>query len=389
MLSVLVAADAAACSPAEEPVVDAPASVKVAVEPAAVHSLRGAFEAGGVVTARTSADIASRIVVPVVAVHVAAGDRVRAGQPLVVLDGRDLEARRARANSSVTALERAAVGVFADRDAAESAAVLARATHGRIAALHERRSATTQELDEAAAAVRSAEARVTAADARLSELAAAIESARAAAAEAEVAAGFAAISAPFDGVITERLVDPGNLAAVGVPLLRIDDTRAFRVEVRVDESRASGIAPGDSVEVLLGTAGAEEASAAALEGRVGEIARTVDATSHTFLVKIDVPTRPGLRSGLFARARFAAGAREALMIPVAAIVPQGQLSTLFVVTPEGRARMRVVRTGARAGTRIEIVAGLVAGGPVVTAPPPGLRDGDPVDATTAGQAGAR
>ena len=62
------------------------------------------------------------------------------------------------------------------------------------------------------------------------------------------------IRAPFDGMVTEKMVDPGNIASPGVPLLRLEDTRGFRLEVRVDQSRTSEIHQGDSVPVFLGTA---------------------------------------------------------------------------------------------------------------------------------------
>jgi RND family efflux transporter MFP subunit len=314
----------------------------------------------------------------VLTVEVVPGDRVTAGQRLLVLDGRDLDARRHQADASIVAFERAAAAAAADRDAAGAALTLARATHGRLSALHARRSATAHELDEAVAALDGADARLRSAEARVAEVGAALEAGRAAAADAAVTAGFAVLTAPFGGVVTETLVDPGNLAGIGVPLLRIDDTRSFRLETRIDESRAATVAAGDPVHVLLGAPNASGTRATVVAGRVAEIARAVDAATHAFLVKIDLPAHPGLRSGMFARARFGAGSREALVVPRAAMVPQGQLSTVFVVAAQGRARMRVVRTGESDRDRVEVVAGVAPGELVVVAPPPGLRDGDPV-----------
>jgi len=390
LASVLVVT-AAGCSSPERPDMRAGDPVAVAVVPAAIHPVRGTVEAGGVVAARTTAALASRIAATVVSVEVRPGDKVRAGQRLLVLDGRDLEARRIRADASVVALEGAATASAADRDAADAALTLARAAHTRIAALHARRSATSQELDEAVAALQGAEARLRAADARIAGAGAALDSARAAAADTTVTASFAVLVAPFDGMITERLVDPGGFAAIGLPLLRIDDTRRFRLEVHLDELRAAGMAVGDRVEVAWIASGAAGPEATSAEGRVAEVGRAVEAGSHTFLVKVDLPPRPELRSGIFARARFDAGAREALMVPASAVVPQGQLSTVFVASPQSRARMRVVRTGVRDDTRTEVVAGLAPGDAVIVAPPPGLRDGDPVRTRTAvsGPAGGR
>jgi RND family efflux transporter MFP subunit len=345
--------------------------IAVTVEAAALHPLLEGFDAGGVVAARTTAIVASRIVATVTAVAVSPGDRVRAGQRLVVLDSRDLDAQRRQAAASAVALERTAAATAAARAEADAALVLARVTHDRIAALHAKRAATSQELDGAVSALRAAEARVLAAGAREGEVAASVESARAAGDAASVAASFAIVTAPFDGVVTEKLTEPGNLATPGMPLLRVEDTRAYRLEVRLDESRTAGMAAGDAAAVRVG-GGVE------LAGRVSEIARAADAATHAVLVKIDLPVHPLLRSGMFGRARFTAGTRQALAVPAAAIVPQGQLATVFVVSPAGRARMRVIRTGASSAGRTEVLAGLAAGEQVIVSPPAALRDGDRV-----------
>jgi len=337
------------------------------------------FEAGGVVRARTTATLASRITAPVLSVRVAAGDRVRAGQPLVTFEGRELEANHRRAAAEVTALERTHAAAVADRAAADAALTLARTSHGRIATVRARDAATAQELDEAVSALRAAEARLTAADAQVAAAAASLDGARQAEAAAAAAASYAVLIAPFDGLITERLVDPGALATPGAPLLRIDDTRRFRLEVVVDESRLASVAEGARVEVEFDDDQSEGASTTALNGTIAEIARAVDVGSHSFLVKIDLPARTTMRSGMFARARFTVGSQELLTIPLGAIVPQGQLSTVFVVSTDQRARMRVVDTGVRGADWIEVLAGVSAGERVVVSPG-GIRDGAPVRA---------
>jgi RND family efflux transporter MFP subunit len=336
------------------------------------------FEVGGAVRARTSATLASRITAPVLSIHVAAGDRVRAGQSLITFEGRELDANRGRAAAEVTALERTHAAAVADRAAAEAAVTLARASHGRIATLHARDAATAQELDEAVAALRAAEARFTAGDAQVAAAAASLDGARQAEAAAGAAASYATLTAPFDGLITERLVDPGALATPGAPLLRIEDTRRFRLEVVVDESRLASVAEGARAEVELYDE-SEGTSTASLNGTIVEIARAVDVGSHSFLVKIDLPAHAAIRSGMFARARFLAGSQDLLTVPLGAIVPQGQLSTVFVVPTDQRARMRVVDTGVRGADWIEVLAGVSAGERVIVSPT-GIRDGAAVRA---------
>ena len=128
----------------------------------------------------------------------------------------------------------------------------------RIAGLHAKRSATPQELDDATGALRAAEARAAGAAARAHAAVSGVDSARAASEAAGTTESFARITAPFDGVVTEKMVEPGNMAAPGTPLMRLEDTRGFRLDVRVDESRIGQISPGAIVPVSLdsGTGGA-------------------------------------------------------------------------------------------------------------------------------------
>ena len=227
------------------------APLPVTVARVAMADIADTFDAGGVVQARTTATVMARILAPVRDVRVAPGDRVRAGQVLVVLDGRDLDARARSTRAMALAADQDVAAAASDQQAADAALALARATHVRIAGLHARRSATAQELDDATGALRAAEARVTGAGARLQAAKANVQSARAATEETQTTASFALVTAPFDGVITEKMVEPGNMAAPGTPLMRLEDTRGFRLDVRVDESRVGQISPGAIVSVSL------------------------------------------------------------------------------------------------------------------------------------------
>jgi RND family efflux transporter MFP subunit len=346
--------------------------IPVTVATVAAGDITDAFEAGGVVQARSTAAITARILAPVVEVRVAPGDRVRTGQVLVVLDGRDLAAHARRARATAVLANQDVTAAASDRQAAEAALALARATHGRIAALHAKRSATAQELDDATGVLRAAEARAAGAAARGEAALSGVEVARATIDAADTTETFARLVAPFDGVVTEKMVDPGNMAAPGTPLLRIEDTRDFRLHVRVDESRVGQIQTGAAVTVALDTDAA--GNSRTVDGKVAEVARAVDADARAFLVKIQLPADTGLRSGMFGRARFAGRARPAVTVPAAALVRRGQMTSVFVVEQDV-ARVRLVNVS---GT--EVLAGLAEGEVVVVAPPAGLADGRRVTA---------
>jgi len=375
--AVLLAAAVAGCTRGEAPKGPAGPAVSVSVAEAAEQDLATPFEAGGVIRAQRVAVIVSRIMADVRAVPVKAGDRVRAGQALVLLDGRELQAHQTRASASQAAVTQATALAEADRQAAEAALALARLTHQRIADLKAKNSATQGELDEAVANLRGAEARMRVAEARVAEARASIESASAGASAAEVAASYATLTAPFDGVVTEKRVDPGNMASPGQPLVTVEDDRTFRLEVRLDESRAAFVHSGDQVGVRL------DGGSAQVTGRVAEVQRVLDA-GHDFLVKIDVPAGTSLRSGMYGRAVFRGAARRALAVPESAVVRRGQLASVFVIDAGGHARLRLVNASEAVDGRVEIRAGVQAGERVVLAPPPALVDGSPVSVGPAG-----
>jgi RND family efflux transporter MFP subunit len=294
---------------------------------------------------------------------VSPGDRVRKGQTLIVLEGDDLAAAARAARFAAGSAEQGASAAAAELEAAEAALTLARASYDRTAVLQARRSATAQELDDATAALRSADARVAAASARVLQATSAVDSTRAASDQAKTTESFSTIPAPFDGVVTEKMIEPGNMASPGTPLLRVEDTSAFRLEVRVDESRVREIRKGATVPVFVGTA------ASPVSGAVVEVSRAVDADARAFLVKIALPDVPDLRSGEFGKARFRGSPRRALTIPASAIVRRGQLTSAFVVD-NGRARVRLVSV-----SESEVLAGVTESELVILSPPPGLVDG--------------
>ena len=249
-LALVVSLALSACSRgATVPSADHMDPMPVTVAKVSMTDVEDTFEAGGVVQARTTATLVARILAPVIEVRGAPGDRVRSGQVLIVLDGSDLSARARRARADGAFADQGLIAAASERQAAEAALALARSTHARIAGLQAKRSATLQELDDATSTLRGAEARAAAAAAREKAALSAVEGARAAAEAADTTEAFSRIVAPFDGMVTEKMVETGNMAAPGTPLMRVEDTRGFRLDVRVDESRIGRIAPGAAVPV--------------------------------------------------------------------------------------------------------------------------------------------
>ena len=189
------------------------------------------------------------------------------------------------------------------------------------------------------------------------------------------------MTAPFDGLVSNRQVDPGSMAAPGVPLMTIEDTSAYRLEVRVDESRAHLVTPGAAAEVRIDRGGAEDEGW--LAANVAEV-ESVDPALHSFVVKLDLPRPAGLRSGVFGRARVSGPSQRVLAVPATAVVRRGQLTLAFVADTDGAARLRMVSLGRESQGRVEVLAGLKEGDRVVLTPSDAIADGTPIAGAATG-----
>jgi RND family efflux transporter MFP subunit len=192
----------------------------------------------------------------------------------------------------------------------------------------------------------------------------------AAAAEAETNLAYATITAPFDGVITRKLADVGDLAVPGKALLEIEDPRALQFEAAVPEAVIDHVKLGAQFPVHV--------VSNEIEGTVSEIAPSADVTSRTFLVKLDLRNATGLRAGQFGRVAIPVSETHVLRAPVAAVVQRGQMEFVFVIANK-HAQLRIVKTGRRFGNEIELLSGVSAGEQVVTERAGSLVDGQPLE----------
>lgn len=373
LLTVLISA----CGTHEKP--EKPAPLKpVAVKTADVQRDQWAstYEATGTVRAKTVTPVAARLMSYVTAVRVQEGDRVSEGQILAALDPRDQDTAVNRASAMKEEVTSGIAEATAGASAAKANVDLAQATFRRMSELHAKRSVTDQELDEASARLKAAQGGYDAAQSRLKQLSAKMTQVEQEVRMSSLQRGYTTVTAPFAGTITSRSAEPGMLAMPGVPLFTLERSGAFRLEANVEEARLASLRVGGNVEVRLGDA--EETVA----GRISEIVPSIDATSRSGVVKIDLPaSSPNLRTGAFGRAVFpqsASPTRAALTIPANAVIERGQLQSVYVVE-DGTVRLRLVTIGTTRAGRAEVLSGLSGGEKLVLPPFGSLADGSPVE----------
>jgi RND family efflux transporter MFP subunit len=357
---------------------------EVRVARAETASLSRTVAVSGTLAADQEAELGPKVAGRLTSLAVDLGDSVRRGQVLARLSPTDFDLR---VRQSQNALEqaRAQLGLPPGEssrpvDPQETALVKqatanltqARLTRDRMTRLFEQQLIPQQDLDAAEAAFQVAEGRYQEA----------IETARTRQAlvgqrqsELEIARqqrSDSIVVAPFDGRIRERSASIGDYVAVGQPVVVLVRVNPLRLRLEVPEREAATIRTGQPVQLTV------EGDPEPHTGRVARISPSLREESRTLLVEAEVPNPDGhLRPGSFAKAEIVTKSGEpAVLVPVSAVISFAGIDKVLGVE-DGKAVEKRVRTGRRAGDRVEILEGAAAGEAVVLEPG-NLVDGQPV-----------
>lgn len=278
----------------------------------------------------------------VTAVNVDEGEGVDAGDVLLTLDARTLDSDLAQANAGL--------------NEAEAGAVLARSNLARGEQLAGGQYISAASLDELRAARTQAEARV--------------GTARAARDAAQLRRDFATLRAPADGIISARLVQPGQVVAAGSELLRLIKHGELEWRAELPAADLGIVNPGDRVEL-------RDRDGDVVVGTVRAVSPGVDAASRTGTVFADLPEPADLQPGTYLEGRINTGLATVPVVPAAAVVLRDGFPTVFVVEGDS-ARMARIEPGARDNGFVEVREGLDDGAQVVVRGAGFLADGDTV-----------
>jgi RND family efflux transporter MFP subunit len=324
----------------------------------AVTNVPVLYTAVGTIRSRTEVQLAARIVGRILTITVREGDRVKAGDTPVTLDDAELLTALNQARERVAGAQAGLAAASEKSQQTRSALDLATADVQRYRTLAAQKAVALQALDTAEDAYRQAVSRMAQAEqgyiAAQADTRAATEAQR----QAETVVGYASVVCPMDGVVSERLADPGDLATPGKTLLQVFDPTRLLLEAPIREGLVARVKIGDKLPVTL------EALGLKLEAEVREIVPSVDAGSRTFLAKLCLPQTAGVMPGMFGTVALSLGERPAILVPEAALVRAGQLEYVNVATG-GRTTRVLVRTAPATADRVEILAGLQAGDTVV------------------------
>jgi len=353
-------------------------AIKVQVETIRLEEGRKSSSIPGTVRSVLISPLASKVMGNVLEVRVHVGDRVKTGQLLVVIDSRETEAMVRKSEAGMQEAQMALEEVNKSIEAAEANLHLASTTFKRYEQLAAQKSVSPQEFDEVQVRQRSAAASLEGLQARRQQVLSRIQQAQSDLNSSQALRTYAEIRSPFNGVVTQRQVEPGTLAVPGMPLLTVEDTSHYRLEVPFEESRLPLVRVGQAIPLRI-----EAAGWMSLRGIVSEIEPSTDSASRTYLVKINLPANTQLRSGMYGEALLEGRPHQAIWIRPESIVRSGQLEGVYVVEADSVARLRLLKLGETTSAGIEVLSGLSGGETCVVQGIEQLQDGSRVEVSMA------
>ncbi|MCC7479405.1 efflux RND transporter periplasmic adaptor subunit [bacterium] len=377
-----------------------PPAISAAMVTVQASRQTGYTELTGSVAGAQSVSLSTKLMSQITQLNVEVGQRVSAGEVLVRIDDSDIlamrnEAAAYRAEAAAALAEVETVVAQGRAGKAQAEAAVAQAEAGvedarrdleRITRLVEEDTLPRVQKEKAELGLRMAEENLSKAHSAVSQAEAAIEQARSktpqveakklqASAKDQQAAAmqeYSVLRAPFDGVVTRKNFEPGQLAIPGQPILSIDALGGFKVLLGIPEHLAGGLKLGDSLAVMLEEGGGIGRE---LGGTLSVLGAAADPASHLVSAEVSLEQAQGLRSGQFARVRIPSGERSMLLVPVAAVQQEGELNYVWRVSAAGIVSRASIETGEQQDGQLEVLRGLSSGDRVLSEVPPGIYSG--------------
>jgi RND family efflux transporter MFP subunit len=294
----------------------------------ASETLRDSITLDGTLEATNKATLTAQTSGRVTKIHYDVDDYVPAGAVVMELAASEQGARAARAGAGL--------------EEARAALREAESNFARAGQLIEQKLISQSDYDRVRAAFDAAKARVSSAEAAQSE--------------AQTQVGYTQVRAPYNGIVTARHIEVGELATPGRALVSGLSLEKVRVTTRVPQTFIDEVRAQKKLQLVL------------QDGRTIEASNVVvfpyaDEESHAFRVRADLaPNVSGeIYPGMFVKVRLATGEKQALRVPQGALVERNELSAVYVRRADGTPELRQVRVGRRDDGKAEILAGIVAG----------------------------
>jgi len=308
------------------------------------------------------------------------GDRVAAGQPLVILDDTELRTQIQQAQAQIEVAQAQLQQQQATLSQAQARLAEAESNRQRYQSLANQGAVSREELDSRATQALTTREDVGVARATVASAEANIRSQRSALASLQTQLNRTTVVAPLAGIVAERPASVGNVSSTSNAVVSLIQGNQLELLAEVPQAQLSQVQVGAPVRVTSSTD-----SEVLVEGAVQEIQPLVDPETRTAKVLVRLPVSDRLRSGMFLTAAIQSGQRSGLTVPATALLPQPDGSVrVYVLDADQTAVARTVEIGARVpgngdeSDRVEILQGLAAGEQVIVAGASYVQEGDTV-----------
>ena len=320
------------------------------------HKLQTTITVAGVLVPVQTVNIASKISGQVTGLNFDVGSNVKAGDTLMTLETKTLNAQLKQAEA---ALRSAEVAVQAARDQADQAKInldSAQRAYNRTKALFDSGSASQSQLDEAERQFELAKKQYEIATGTAQKQAqASVNIAQANIDNIRVQLDNATIISPISGIVTNRNINSGEIASPGVPLLTIADISTLKLKGTISQEMVPLLQEGSEINVSIDIYPNE-----VFTGKIERIGPLAVSTGEYFPVEIGINNPGNIKAGLSAHASINAVCDGGVVVPLGAVVQNNGKSYVFVIK-DGIASKREVTVGIRNDTEIQVLSGLEAG----------------------------
>lgn len=344
--------------------------VTVKTEEARSGSIDWQVEFSGVLVPNRTVNIYSKIAGQVKAVAADVGGRVRQGEVLVQIDAKELNAQLRVAEAATAGMADQAEQAKAGIETARLNLDMAQRAYERTKTLFDTQVVTQSQLDDAKDRLQLAQAALQSANRQYRT----VSGSGLAQAEAQenyirVQLSNSTITSPIDGIVTNRNVNPGEIAPLSAPLMAIADTSSLKLQGNVPQEAVVRLAVGDKVTVSV-----DGISGQGYAGTITQVGPIGAATGQYFPVAVSLKNDGRLLAGMTAKASLSLTSSEGVIVPLAALFAQDGKEFLYVVA-DGKARKRAVSLGAQSGPEAQVLSGLTAGEAVAVSNVGLLQDG--------------
>lgn len=345
--------------------------ISVEVKKAAVASTDFTQEISGALIPARTVNIFSKLTGQVKSVMTDVGDTVKAGQLLIQIDTRELDAQLKQAEAAVQVARDQADQAKIAVESAKINLDLAQKTYDRIKTLADAGAVPQSQLDEVQNKLDLAKQQYASAQKQYAIAAgSALQQAEAAVNTLQTQLSNREITSPISGMVTNRNINPGELAAPGVALLTVADTSSLKLEGTVSQVVVPYLSVGQKVRVTV-----DVLPGKAFEGKIVRLGPVAATTGEYFPIEIEIKNTGELKAGMTARAELQIGGMRGIVVPLSAVKTGNGKNYVFVVKPDGTVKKRPVTLGPRSDSSVLVVSGLKEGESVAVTNVRMLQDG--------------